>query len=408
MLRLRMKHLRPILILGGLATLGPFSIDTYFPSFPALAAHFRVSEIQVQSTLSFYLIALAGMNLFHGAISDAFGRRRVIVISLGIYTLSALSCVVAPNFNWLLALRVVQGLAAGAGMIVSRAMIRDQFSGPDAHRLMSMIMMLSGLGPVIAPIVGGGLHVWFGWRGPFAFLALLGLSLALACRFGLTETLPVQQRHPFHPVHLFRAYTQTIRNSAFLCSCLALAFGGGGFLLYVATAPDMVLNILKLSETQFAWLFVPIISGMMLGAALNGWMAGRFAPERALRLGFGFMAAGAMLNLGVNYWLEPRIPWTVLPLPVFSFGFSLIVPVITVQGLDLVPHRKGLAASLQGFTQTLVFALISAVIAPLVYRSGFKHALGLATLTALSGLAYLGSKGRSEVAPGTHATPLSS
>lgn len=394
-----MKHLQTTLVVAALSTLGPFSTDTYFPSFPAIAAHFGVGEIQMQAMLSWYLVALAGMNLFHGALSDSFGRQRVILTALGIYTVSTLACAVAPSFQWLVALRTVQGLAAGAGMIVSRAVIRDLFPGPEAQKLMAQVAMLAGLGPVLAPVVGGWLHVWFGWRGPFVFLGILGVALGCACRFGLPESLPVHLRHPFHPGNLFRAYTQTVRHPAFVLSCLALAFGGGGFLLYVATAPDVVLNILKLSERQFAWLFVPIIAGLILGSAVTSRLAGRISPGRFVRNGFVLMALGVLINLGVNHWLTPRVPWTVLPLTVYTFGFSLVAPVVTLEGLDLFPRRKGLAASLQGFTHIVVFAVVAAWVAPLVYRSGFKHAVGLALLMGLSGLAYLGFKMQLAAAP---------
>jgi len=255
------KHLKIALIVSALAALGPFSTDTYFPSFPALATHFGVSEIQVQSTLSFYLVALAGMNLFHGALSDSFGRRRVILMALVVYTASAFACLAAPSFGWLLGLRVIQGLAAGAGMIVGRAVIRDCCEGVEAQQFMAQVTMVSGLGPVIAPIFGGWLHVWLGWRGPFLFLGLLGLALWWACRVGLAESLPGHLRQSFHPQPLLRSYTAALCHPTFLLLCLALAFGGGGFLLYVATAPDVALNILGLSETQFGWLFVPIVSG---------------------------------------------------------------------------------------------------------------------------------------------------
>jgi len=398
------KHLKTTLIVAALSTLGPFSTDTYFPSFPALAAHFQVSEIQVQATLSFYLVALAGMNLFHGALSDSFGRRSVILASLGIYIVSALACVVAPDFGWLLALRVIQGLAAGAGMIVSRAMIRDLFNNVDSQKLMSQMVMLSGLGPVIAPILGGWLHVWFGWRGPFVFLGLLGMALLCACRYGLPESLPAHLRHSFHPGKLFRAYTETFRNPAFLLSCFALAFGCGGFLLYVATAPDVVLNIFHLSETQFGWLFVPLISGMILGSAVVAKLMGRVPAARLVRQGFGLMAVGAAVNVAASLWLAPRVPWAVFPLTIYTFGFSFVAPVATIEGLDMFPQRKGLAASLQGFTQILIFALISGLVARLVYHSGLKHAVGLAVLMGLSWLAYLGSK-RFNVLPSEHGLP---
>jgi DHA1 family bicyclomycin/chloramphenicol resistance-like MFS transporter len=391
------KHLKTALIVAALSTLGPFSTDTYFPSFPALAAHFQVSEIQVQATLSFYLAALAGMNLFHGALSDSFGRRSVILASLGIYIVSALACVVAPSFGWLLALRVIQGLAAGAGMIVSRAMIRDLFHGVEAQQLMSQVAMLGGLGPVIAPIFGGWLHVWFGWRGPFVFLGLLGVTLWGVCRYGLPESLPGHLRHPFHPGKLFRAYLETFKNPAFVLSCFALAFGGGGFLLYVATAPDVVMNIYHLSETQFGWLFIPLISGLILGSAVGAKLMGRVSPARLARVGFGLMAVGAAVNIAASLWLAPRVPWTVLPLTLYTFGLSFVAPVVTIEGLDMIPQRKGLAASLQGFSQILIFALISSFVARLVYRSGFKHAVGLAILMGLSWLAYRGSQRFSSV-----------
>lgn len=380
------------LIVGALSALGPFSIDTYFPSFPALAAHFGVTEIQVQSTLSFYLAALSGMNLFHGALSDTFGRRRVILVSLAVYAASAAACVVAPGFGWLLTLRVIQGLAAGAGMIVSRAVIRDCFSGADAHKFMAQVAMVAGVGPVVAPIVGGWLHVGFGWRGAFVFLGLLGMVLWMGCHLALPESLPRHARQSFHPGRLLRSYAEALCHRRFLLLCLALAFGGGGFLLYVATAPDVAINILGLKETQFGWLFLPIVSGMIAGAALSGRLAGRVAPARLVRGGFAIMGAGAALNLAVNLWMSLRVPWAVLPLTVYTFGFALVAPVITIQSLDVFPQRRGLASSLQGFFHTVIFAIIAGVAAPWVHRSGPKHATGMALLAAASWLAYRGSQ----------------
>lgn len=379
-------------VLAGLAALGPFSVDTYFPSFPAMAAHFGVSEIQVQSTLSYYLSALAGMNLFHGALSDSFGRRRVILVSLAVYSLTAFACLAAPNFHWLLGLRSIQGLAGGAGMIVSRALIRDCFSGSEAQKFMADVTLASGLGPAIAPVLGGWLHVWFGWRGPFCFLGLMGAGLWCACHFGLAETLARPLRQPFHPGALFKAYLRTIRHPPFLLLCGALGFGSGGFLLYVASAPDVAVNILGLSETQFGWLFLPIVSGIILGAAVNGRLAGRFPPALFVRVGFVVMIAGGALNLACGFWPNPRVPWAVLPLTLYTFGFSLAAPVITLEGLDLFPDRKGLASSLQGFSHVVIFALLAGPVSRWVYRSAPKHAFGLALLLALSWLAYHGYK----------------
>lgn len=378
------------MILAALSALGPFSVDTYFASFPEIGSHFRVSEIEVQQTLSFYLVALAGMNLFHGALSDSFGRRPIILISLGIYSISAVACVMAPSFAWLLGLRVIQGLAGGAGMIVGRAVIRDFFAGSEAQKTMAQVTVVSGLGPALAPILGGWLHVWFGWRGPFVFLAVFGIVLWCACYFGLRESLPLPARTQFHPATLLKSYGEALTHPAFLFICAAVSFGGGGFLLYVATAPDVALNILGLSKTQFGWLFVPIVSGLILGSAASARAAGRMAGKQVVRIGFALMAAGAALNLIANLWFPHRVPWGVVALPIYTFGFALLAPVVTIQCLDLFPTRKGLASSLQGFFQIIVFAAIAGVVARFVYRSGEKHAVALVIMMACSWVAYQG------------------
>lgn len=372
------------LIIGGLAALGPFSIDTFFPSFPALAQHFGVTELAVQATLSFYLTALAGMNLFHGALSDSFGRRRVILVALVVYTLCALGCVVAPTFSCLLALRVCQGMAGGAGMIVSQALVRDRFAGPQAQQFLAEVIMVSALGPALAPILGGWLHLWFGWQGAFLFLAVAGAALWCAVWRGLEESLPVERRQPFCLKQLSSAYLHTISHPGFLLACGITACGAAGFLLYIATASDVVTHILGLSETQFGWMFIPIVSGFFLGTAVTKRLASRVAPERFLQCGFGLMALAAILNLAANLTSSPRLPWAVLPLTLYTLGFSLVAPLITLRALGLFPKRTGLASSLQGFCQTFLFAILAGPVSRLVAHSGIKHAVGLAVMMILS------------------------
>lgn len=383
----RVKYRRLSIILAALAIIGPFSVDTYFASFPDIAAHFQITELRVQQTLSFYLMALAGMNLFHGALSDSFGRRPVIATALVVYTVSAGLCGLVDQYWMLLALRVVQGLAAGAGMIVGRAIIRDSFSGAEAHGAMAQVTVVSGIGPIAAPIAGGWIHLWFGWRGPFIFLAIMGAALWALCFLGLPETLARESRHSLHAGKLLRSYAQAVCNPGFLMICLSLGLGGGGFLLYVATAPDVVLNILKLSGTQFGWVFVPMVTGLIAGSALSAKLANRVKAQRLVAAGFFLMAGGALLNMAISLWLM-RLPWAILALPVYTFGFALVAPIATIQALDLLPTRRGLASSLQGFIQTLVFAGMSAGVAKVVHGSASRHGVGLLVLMVLSWLSY--------------------
>ncbi len=379
------KGSRLALILAGLATLGPFSIDTYLPSFGAVAEHFGVTLVQVQGTLTYYLVALAFMMLFHGALSDSFGRRPVVLVALGVYAVAALGCAFAPSFAWLLAFRVLQGCAAGAGIIVGRAIIRDRFEGAQAHKLMAQVTMLYGLAPSVAPILGGYLHTLFGWQAVFLFLALLGAALLAMCIVALPETLPLAARARFHPLPLSQAYLSIFRSPRFVALVLSLGFGFAGFLLYVASAADFVTGILGLSELGFAWLFVPLVIGLVGGSYLVNRMAGLVPPSRIAQMGYGLMLVGVMFNVGYNaLFSAPQVPWAVLPLVFYTLGAAFQAPILTVYALDLFPNNRGLAASLQGFVQTMIFAGVSSFVVPRVLGSGLAHALAMAAMLVLN------------------------
>ena len=383
----KVKGSRLTFILAGLAALGPFSVDTYFPSFGAIAEYFDVSLLQVQGTLTCYLVALAVMMLFHGALSDSFGRRPVILVSLAVYVVAALGCVFAPSFGWLLAFRILQGSAAGAGVIVGRAMIRDHFEGSQAHKLMAQVTMLFGLAPAVAPILGGYLHTFFGWQSVFIFLTLFGATLLFVSFATLPETLPAEARTPFHPLPLTRTYLSIFGSGRFVALVASLGFGFGGFLLYVASSSDFILNVLGLPDTAFAWLFIPLVIGLVGGSWLVNLTAGRVSADRVAQYGYLLMLGGAVFNLVYNAFFTPQVPWAVLPLVFYTLGAALQGPIVTLYALDLFPKSRGLAASLQGFIQTMLFAGISSLVVPLVLGSSLKRAVAMALML---GLNYLG------------------
>src|SRR5687768_10084948 len=178
------------LVLAGLAMVGPFSIDSYLPAFPAIARDFSLTPLQVQQTMSVYLIAFAVMMLFHGTLSDSFGRRPVILANLALFMAATLGCALAQDFSQLLAFRALQGVSAGAGMVVGRAIIRDTYEGFAAHRLMSLVTMIFGIAPAIAPVIGGWLLSRFTWHAIFVFLTCYAALLFVACWFRLPEPHP--------------------------------------------------------------------------------------------------------------------------------------------------------------------------------------------------------------------------
>ena len=375
-------------ILACLGMIGALAIDTYLPSMPAIGVEFDVGPVAVQQTLSVFLFCFAFMMLFYGTLSDSFGRRPVILAALSVYTLASVGAAFAPSFGALLACRALQGLSAGAGSVIGQAIVQDRFAGSQAQKIMSHIMMVFGLAPAIAPVLGGWLHVSFGWRSTFIFLAIFGTALILLCLRLLPESLPREKRQVFHPVTIGRNYLMVLRRPQFVLLSLAVGMAFGGLSLYIGSAANFVMEILGLPETAFAWMFIPLIGGMVIGSAWGGKRASRQAPARLMWIGYAVMGLAAVLNVGYNALFPAMVPWAVLPLFVYTFGLAVAMPAIQLTAMGLFPDNRGLAASMVGFIQMMSFALVSGLVAPLLFGSAFKLALGVAVGLVLSFIAW--------------------
>lgn len=385
-------------ILACLGMIGALAIDTYLPSMPAIGAEFAVGPVAVQQTLSVFLFTFAFMMLFYGTLSDSFGRRPVILVALSVYTLASVGAAWAPSFGWLLVFRALQGLSAGAGSVIGQAIVQDRFSGPQAQRMMSHIMMVFGLAPAIAPILGGWLHVTFGWRSSFVFLAVFGAAMILLVAKMLPESLPVEKRQAFHPGTIGRNYLMVLRNPQFVFLALSVGLAFSGLSLYIGSASNFVMEILGLPETAFAWMFIPLVGGMVVGSAWGGKRAHASTPAGMMWTGYAVMALGVVLNVGYHTFAPASIPWSVLPLFVYTFGLAVAMPAVQLTAMGLFPRNRGLASSMVGFIQMMAFALVSGLVAPLLFESALKLALGVAGGLALSFGAWRMSV-RSAVAP---------
>jgi len=375
--------------LAGLVMLGPFSVDTYLPSFPAIQREFAVTPLEVQQTLTAYLVAFAMMTLFHGALSDSFGRRPVILACLAIYVLGSIGCTFAQSFPQLLFFR--GRWRARPTTHPTPAIVRESFPGHDAQRLLSLITMIFGLAPALAPVIGGWLYGAFGWRAVFAFLTLYGTLQLAVCWRALPETHPREKRQPFAPAPLFRVYLKLARSPQLTLLCLAVAFNFAGFFLYVAAAPAVIYGLLGLTERHFPVLFVPGVAGVMFGAFLSNRMAGRVSRQRTVRTGYLVMFGAAAFNVGYHALYPAALPWTVLPYAGYAVGMALAAPSVQLLVLDLFPQNSGTASSLQGFTFALVTSFTAALVAPLLSGSGLTLALGALgslTLGCVSWMAY--------------------
>lgn len=375
-------------LLAALSALGPFSIDTYLPAFPAIAQALGTSDVHVQQTLTAYLLPFAFMMLWHGAISDALGRRRMILAGLILFALASLICAAATRIEMLWLGRALQGMSSGIGIVVGRAMVRDLEEGPAAQRLMAQVAVLFAIAPAIAPIIGGWILRFFDWHGVFVFLALLALLLLIACALWLPETLLPSRRQPLVAAPLARAYGRMFSHPRFLALSLANALNFNAFFVYVLSAPVFLMRHLGLSAQSFAVLFVPQVSGMMLGSILSGRLAGRRSPGRTVALAYGLMASAALLNLTLNLIRPPTLPWSIVPLPLFSCGMALAMPSLQLLALDIFPTRRGLASSGLGVIQTSVGAFSSALVVPLLWASTLGLAGGMAGFLLLGAAAY--------------------
>ena len=376
-------------LLAMLGMLGPFSIDTYIPAFSGIAASLGASPVQMQQTLSAYLFGFAFMSLFHGALSDSVGRRPVVLWGIAAFTLASAGCALSQTIGQLVFFRAMQGLTTGAGIVVSRAVVRDMFAPAQAQRIMSQITIYFGVAPAIAPMVGGALYAHLGWHSVFWFLFAVGVLLWLANYRLLPESLHRSQRHPLKLSNLLQGYWQLGRDPRFFLLALASGVPFNGLFLYVLSAPVFLGEHLSLAPTQFFWFFVLAISGIMCGAWTSGRMAGRLAPKHQIKYGFLIMTAATLVNLLANVLFQPHVTWALLPISAFAFGWAMMVPAVTLLVLDLHPDRRGMASSLQAFVGSSANGLVAGVVAPLLMHSTLALALGSGVLMSIGLLTWM-------------------
>ncbi len=355
------------LILGGLAMIGPFSIDTMFPAFRQMGAQFGADTLQMQQTVSVYLVAYAVMSLVHGPLSDAIGRRRVILGGLAVFALASVGCALATDLHTFLAFRALQGMSAGVGLIVGRTAIRDLLDGDAAQRMMSQVSMIFSIAPAVAPIIGGWILGWERWPAIFWFLVLFAVVLWLATWFGLPETHPPEARFRPSPRVLLRSHVYIVMNPRFQRFAAAGGFNFAALFLYIASAPVFVMEHLRLEQDQFGWFFVPTITGMMLGAFVSGRAAGRISGTRSAAIGFAICGIAAVINVAYNVMAsEPLGLWAVLPMAINALGIAMVFPILTLAILDMYPRQRGAASSLQSFTSLMLQSVVAGIVSPMI------------------------------------------
>lgn len=377
------------IVLALLSMIGPFSIDTPFPAFDEMRGEFEAGAGDLQLVVTVYMLAFAAMSVFHGPLSDALGRRPVILGSIAVYVAASVACALAPSLGWLLVGRAVQGLSAGGSTIVSRTIIRDVFEGAQAQRLMSHVATIFGLAPAIAPIVGGVLLAVGPWHLVFWFMAAMGLVLIAATLLVLPETHPPAARTPLRVSEIVRGLGEVVRQPAFHRIAWAGTLVFGAQFLYIGGAAIFVVDVLGQGELDFWKLFVPMIGSMVLGTWTSGRTAGVIEPVLIVTAGYAIALAGMVLATVLALaGLGATMPWAVVGLGLLSFGNGLGYPIVQLMVLDLLPARRG--AVMSGMTcVTLSFNAVAAfAITPYVGSSALGFALTALAMVVLGVLCW--------------------
>ena len=376
-----------LVVLAGLGMVGPFSIDTIFPAFAQMEREWGVTELALQQLISVYLLSFAVMSLLHGPLSDALGRKPVIIGGALLFIAASIGCALSPSLGVLLFFRSLQGISAGAGQIISRAMVRDVFESHQAQRTMSHIAMIFGLAPALAPIVGGWVLGVGSWRGIFWFLTAFGVVLLALVIFALPETHPVELRSKFDVRVLASGLLSVWRDPDGRRLAFTGMFNFAGMFLYISAAPLLVVKLLGKGEQDFWILFVPLISGMVIGSWVSGRLAGRMSGRRLASLGYVISLIAGVVNLGLTLMPATQsLPWPVAVLPFYSFGIALAFPILTLAMLDLFPQSRGAASSVQSFVSLVANALIAGALAPAVGFSLWSLAATSLLLTVVAWL----------------------
>ncbi|HZG85527.1 multidrug effflux MFS transporter [Paenibacillus sp.] len=373
--------LRLALLLAVFSALGPFTVDMYLASFPQMMTFFDTTASMIQASLMACLLGLGLGQLVFGPLSDIHGRRKPLLFSMMLYLLSSLCCTVAPNIEIFIALRIVQGFAASAGLVISRAIVRDMYNGVELTKFFALLTMISSAAPLLSPLAGSTVITFTSWEGVFIFLGLLGICLTAITTWGLKESLPVEQRVPNNFMELLGNYKTLIRNRIFMGYALVKGFLFAGVFAYVSGTPFIYQNIYGVSPQVFSMLFAMNGISIMIGSQLVKQLAGRISERHILLIGLVLAFITSVSVLCVVLYQGPFFA-LIIPLFFFTTSIGIVGPVAFTLGMELQGHIAGGASAILGILPFLLGAIAS----PLVGLAGEYSAVPLGVILITTSL----------------------
>jgi len=340
-----------VVLLGSLAALGPFSIDTYLPAFPAIAQTYHTTVGVVEITLAVYFVGLSVGQLFYGPFADTLGRKPPLYVGLIMYVLASTGCIFAPNIATLTVLRFIQAVGGCAPMLISRTVVRDYFAPREAARVFSFLMLVIGVSPVIAPLIGGWLVVHMSWRSNFWMVSIMGTIILICVALFLKESLPAGKRRPGSLKDSLRLYGSLLRDRTFMVYALSGALIAAGMFAYLEGSPLVFIEIHHVSADHFGYFFGAIAVGLVSASQLNGFLVRRVHPHDIFRVVLMVAAASGVVLFITAKTGAGGFAGVLIPLFIFVSCNGFSFPNATA--LALTPHGKvaGSAAAMLGFVQ---------------------------------------------------------
>jgi MFS transporter, DHA1 family, multidrug resistance protein len=377
---LRSNSVALIALLALLTGLAPLSVDMYLASLPDIGRTLAASDTQVQLTLSFYLIGFAIGQVFYGPISDRHGRRPVFLAALSVFIAASIVCIFAPSIEILIGARLLQAVGGSGVGVLARAVVRDVYEGARVARELSRLAAVMALAPLIAPLIGGVVQTYFGWRANFIVLAVIGIAaMALILRF-LPETLRSRAPERVSLGSILRTYRTFVRNLNFLAYLGIIVCAFGGLFAWISAAAFVLQNLYHLTPFEFGLVFAVGSAGYLSGTCIAAHIVARAGLERTLGLGCLVMAAGgaaSVLAVALGFATAAAL---VAAVALFLAGFGLALPQAQAGALLPFPDRAGAASSLVGFSQQTSGAVVGAIVVHMLGESAWPFAAGVAIM----------------------------
>jgi DHA1 family bicyclomycin/chloramphenicol resistance-like MFS transporter len=396
--------LEVLILLGLLQAIPPVSIDMYLPSLPTLEVVFHATAASVQITMVTYLAGFALGQSLYGPITDRFGRKLPLYFGLALFVLSSIACALSPSIAVMSGFRLMQALGACAGSVVSRAMVRDIFPPLELRRVFSMLVLVLGVSPILAPLLGGYLLLWFGWRAAFLAQGTIGLICLIGIHFRLDESLAHELRRPLSLTAIRSGYARLFKDKAFLGASMVCGFSAGGIFAYITAAPFVFISLYKVPTEHFGWLFGSVAAGMVAASQVNGRMPHSIPLWKVLRVANIVQLFAATVLLASVLSGVGGLPLLYASIFVFVAAQGFVFPNGSAIAMQRHPEIAGTASAVLGTNQFLLPALAAGLLGvvdnPAVPMAAVVF--GCALMAMIVNYTMLGARLEIEVAPTQH------